>query len=72
VAISATGTGTALEREIALLCERLADKDSVIDDLRRRLDKARSRPAADPRDNPSQRLSVAPRHSKTTFALRDS
>jgi hypothetical protein len=27
-----------LEREIALLRERLADKDSVIDDLRRRLD----------------------------------
>src|SRR3954447_17745242 len=30
---------------------------------------ARPRPAADPRDNRSQHLSVAPRHSKTTFAL---
>jgi hypothetical protein len=32
------GAGTALERQIALLRGRLADKDSVIDDLRRRLD----------------------------------
>jgi hypothetical protein len=32
------GAGTPLEREIALLRERLADKDDVIDDLRRRLD----------------------------------
>src|SRR5437763_6920648 len=36
---------------------------------RRTRTQARSRPAADPHDNRSQRLIVAPRHSKTTFAL---
>jgi hypothetical protein len=32
------GAGTALERENAVLRERLTDKDNVIEDLRRRLD----------------------------------
>jgi hypothetical protein len=32
------GAATVWEREIALLRERLADKDNVIEDLRRRLD----------------------------------
>ena len=37
------GAGTALERENAVLRERLTDKDNVIEDLRRRLDAAGQR-----------------------------